>query len=200
MQKREAVVDEIKSSFLEIEGLLPFEEYATSTHDRCHRGDNNLYRSDFYSNHCGYRITKFYGLNGDFRQLMLNFEEELIEHGWEVEEYAKENPMVSLMKDFDRNYGNKLLYEDGIYDVSNLGSSIAKYIKNDQEFRVEFAEKSTTDFQDIEYIQNEESGIAAAHETYEVKNFQNNPELFNKIVNENRYMIAISIQKEYYEN
>ena len=65
---------------------------------------------------------------------------------------------------------------------------------------MEFAEKVTTNLEDIEYAQRETSGIAVAQETYEEKKFQDVPTTVYEITNKNRYVIVISIQKEYFKD
>jgi hypothetical protein len=200
VKERNNTINEINSSFSDINKLGYFKEYATSTHDRCHRGESTWKRIEVYSNHCAYKITKYYGFNTDFKQTMLNFEKSLYKLGWKRPDYADDNPMEYLMGLYDSNYGSKLLYGDGLYDISNLPSSVATYSKNDQSLKIEFAEKSTKDFSDIDYAQRETSGIAVSRTTFEHKDFPSLPDLLNKITNDSRYVIVVAISKGYFEN
>ena len=63
VSKRNNVITEINKSFNELNGLQEYEMYSSSLHDRCHRGESGWKRSDFYSNLCAYRVTKFYDRN-----------------------------------------------------------------------------------------------------------------------------------------
>ncbi len=197
---RNTTVTDINNSFSEINKLGYLKEYTTSFYDRCHRGESNWKRTDGYASQCAYKITSYYGFNGDFKQTILNFEKDINKLGWTATYTDRDGnqPMQYLADVYDKSYGTKRLNGTGVYDVSNLPSSVARYSKNDQTIQIEFVEKSTTDFGDIEYAQRETSGIAGT--TYEKQNLPSLPELLKNITNENRYGIVIAITKKYFEN
>ncbi|MFZ5424621.1 MAG: hypothetical protein ACOZAO_02360 [Patescibacteria group bacterium] len=187
----------IYKTFAEINDLKLFTEYATSSHDRCHKGKSSWKRTDAYSNTCVYKITKFYGFNEDFKETMFSFEDGLVNLGWKYLPHTDKYPMESLMEYYDKNHGAKLINSEGTYYVSNLPSSIATYLKVGQTLEINLAEKATHDLKSFEYTQKETSGTAGVEVTYEEKDLKDVYEVFEGITKQNQFVIAISIQTTY---
>lgn len=196
--KRNVAKDSISKSFIELEHKMGFTNYATSSHDRCYKGQNNWKVKDGYAHRCDYRITKYYGFSGDFRQEMLGFDQKLLSIGWS---HTDNGLTMSKMfvNYYDVNYGpdksRPRNFPEG-YLVSSLPTP--GYRKDNQRMELEFAERDTKDLFGIEYAQ-EVSGDTL-FETYENKKFQDVKALFRQITKDNRFVIVTSLQENYFQN
>lgn len=194
--KRNVAKDSISNSFIELERQIGFSSYATSTHDRCYKGQNNWKVKDGYAHRCDYRLTKYYSFNGDFRQEMLGFDQKLLSLGWSPNGLTMSKMFVNY---YDVYYGQDKSrprnFPEG-YLVSSLPTP--GYSKDSQRMELEFAERDTKDLFGIEYTQ-EVSGDTS-FETYENKNFQDIKTLFQKIIKDNKFVIVISLQQNYFQN
>lgn len=193
--KREAITEEINQSFDELQNILHFTEYETATHDSCSRGSNDWKRSDGYAYRCSLRITKFYGFNGDFRQEMIDFEQKIIHLGWTPPVYRPEYPMEKMLEEY---YDPYKTYQSGDLDVSNLPGSVCAYGKDGLSLELDFAEKETQNFILLNAIQ-KVSGLSY-DEIYDEKDFQDSSSVISRITDTDRFVIVISIQKNYFEN
>jgi len=188
--KREATTAGINQSFDELQNILHYNYYETATHDYCSRGDNNYKRSDGYAYRCSLRITKFYGFNGDFRQQMIDFEQKIISIGWTPPSYRPDNPCEKMLEEYYDPYPGKL--------VSDLPSFDCSYEKDGLSLEPEFAEKETRSF----ILQNavQEVSGGSYDEIYDEKNFQDSSLVTKMITDTDRFVLIISIQKNYFQN
>jgi hypothetical protein len=188
--KREAVTAEINQAFDELQNSLHYNYYETATHDYCSRGNSSWKRSDGYAYLCSLRITKFYGFNGDFRQQIIDFEQKIISLGWTRPFYKSDNPCEKMLEEYYDPYPEKL--------VSDLPSFDCRYEKDDLSLEPEFAEKETRDFTLQNAIQEVSGGTY--EEIYDEKNFQDSGSIIKKITAADRFVLIISIQKNYFQN
>ena len=199
--KREQTKQSIFASFDELNNVVGHTDKATSTHDRCYHGQNNYKVQDGYANRCAYRITKYYGFNGDFREHVLSFEQRIIDLGW-ISRERDPNPIKIMLEDYyDKYYGpGKSLPENfpNGYYVSDLPTPNRGYSKNNNTLTVVFAEKASKDLFTITYAQNIDGDTLFAN--YDVKQFQKIEPLFKDIVQNYKYVVAVSIQGQYFEN
>ena len=188
--KREAVTAEINQSFDELQNILQYNYYEMATHDYCSRGDNNYKRSDGYAYRCSLRITKFYGFNGDFRQQMIDFEQKIISIGWNPPSYGPDNPCEKMLEEYYDPYPGKL--------VSDLPSRDCSYEKDGLSLESELAEKETRSF----ILQNAVQKVSGGSydEIYDEKNFQDSSLVTKMITDIDRFVLIISIQKNYFQN
>jgi hypothetical protein len=187
--KREAVTAEINQSFDELQNILHYNYYETATHDYCSRGDNNYKRSDGYAYRCSLRITKFYGFNGDFRQQMINFEQKIINIGWNPPSYRPDNPCEKMLEEYYDSYPGKL--------VSDLPSSDCSYEIDGLSQESKLAEQETSSFILQNAIQKVSGG--SYDEIYDEKNFQDSSLVIKMITDIDRFVLIISIQKNYFQ-
>ncbi len=192
--RREAAIAEIDQSFDELQNILHYNYYETAAHDYCSRGSNSWKRSDGYAYRCSLRITKFYGFNGDFRQQMINFEQNIINAGWEGPPYEP-NPMRKMLEEY---YDHYTIYQSGNLVVSNLPGFECDYGKGRLSLELEFAEKETHSFILLNAVQ-EVSG-QSYDEIYDEKDFQDSSLVIQKISDTDRFVLVISIQKTYFQN
>ncbi len=188
--KREVVTGEINQSFDELQNILQYNYYETATHDYCSRGDNGWKRSDGYAYRCSLRITKFYGFNGDFRQQMIDFEQKIINIGWNPPSYRSDNPCEKMLEEYYDPYLGKL--------VSDLPSRQCSYEKDSLSLETELAEKETRSF----ILQNAVQKVSGGSydEIYDEKIFQDGSVITKMITDIDRFVLIISIQKNYFQN
>lgn len=201
VSKRNAARNSINSSFTELDSKIGFTSYAVATHDRCYEGQNNWKVHDGYAHRCTYRVTKFYGFNGDFRQKIINFEQQIMNSGWKPA-YSSGFPIKEIMEQYyDKYYGPDKTtprnFPEG-YLVSSLPTPTSGYLKDKNVLEVEYAEKATEDLFQIEYAQNVSRDTLI--ETYDKKDFQDINLIFQKITQEDKFILVISIQEDYFEN
>lgn len=199
--KRDAAKTSINQAFEALDASIGFTNYATSTHDRCYEGQNNWKVHDGYSHRCGYRVTRFYGFNGDFRQQMIDFEQKIDSIGWEHPDDGALT-LRRIMEDYyDVYYGPDKAETRGFpgeYLVSNLPTPTIGYEKGAGVLEIEYAEKATKDLFQLEYAQALSRDTLA--ETYENKDFQDINAVFQEITNDNDFVLVIAIQKDYFQN
>lgn len=82
INKKNQARDNIRQSFASLESITGLRSYGSSSKDACEVGQNNYKVHDGYAHQCTYRTSKFYGLNGDFRQNMIDFEQKILNDGW----------------------------------------------------------------------------------------------------------------------
>jgi hypothetical protein len=201
IKKRTEVINAINGSFNDIERMMGFQSYATSTHDRCYKGQNSWKRVDGYAYRCTYRITKFYGFNTDFREQMIQFEEQLFRLDWKTFFTEPAYPMRAILEEYyDEYYGTlkgKRDYPRG-YFVSNLPTPSNDYYKKGEMLELEYAERAKKELFSLEYAQQVNGDTL--HEIYDVKNFQDISAVFDQITGQNNYVLEVSIQKNYFQN
>jgi hypothetical protein len=188
--KREQATEEINQSFDELQNILHYNYYETATHDICSKGSSNWKRSDGYAYRCSLRITKFYGFNGDFRQQMIDFEQKIISIGWAPVSYRPDKPCKKMLEEYYDPYPGKL--------VSDLPGFDCSYEKDSLSLEPEFSEKETRSF----ILQNAVQKVSghSYDEIYDEKNFQDSSLVTKIITNTDRFVLIISIQKNYFQN
>lgn len=202
--KRNPAKHSIESSFAEIDNDFGYVNYATSTHDLCHKAQNNWKISQGYVHLCTYKTTRFYGFNGDFRQQMIDFEQNIINIGWRSN-YGSSLPLKEIMEnDYDKYYGDKdpsvSQNFGGSYLVSSLPTPDSGYFRNEGVLTIAYAEKTTktNDLSRIEGAQYSERAIPDIF--YDKKNFQDINTLFQKITQTNKFILVVSIEEVYFHN
>jgi hypothetical protein len=172
--------------------------FAQSIHDQCYMGQNSWKVKEGYSNRCSYRVTYFYGFDGDFKEVMTKFDDDLLKSGWKAA-----SPIFSLKYIF-QNYYDSFYGADkpkpGNFPDQYLVSDMPKtgYKKDSLVLSVVYAEKRTKDLFEIDSAQSILRG--GLLEFYEHKEFQDVKKLFNEITLKNEYVVTLSIQDDYFEN
>src|SRR5262245_39637409 len=77
IRARVKATKEVEDSLAVLDTSTGFSSYATSTDDRCYKGENNWKIKDGFANRCTVRITRFYGIGDDFRAQRLGLEDVL---------------------------------------------------------------------------------------------------------------------------
>lgn len=200
--KRVIVISTINNYFNKIETAQDLTSYAISTHDECYKGHHNWKINDLYAYRCTYRITKFYGFNDDFRQKMIGFENDLINQGWIAPSYEKSPyPIKTLMEEsiaYEKQHKG-IYHYNGTHLVTGLPKEpYGGYDKNGYLLQINFAERDTKDLFKLGFNQN--VALSSFNTFFEEKNFQNIEELFIKITKDKKYILEVSIQRDYYSD
>lgn len=197
--KRNAAIQTAIQSFEDLERSVKYTKYETDTHDKCSKGQNNAKVHDGFKQECSYKMTNYYGFNGDFRNEMLDLDRKIINSGWsDYTSLAGSGMNHMLVKYYDVYYGSKdpSLYSspDG-YLVSNLPD--VAYHKDEARMTLDFAEKATQNPLRLEL--NQAALGHSIYTTYEKKNFHDMSDILTKVTADNSFLIAVSIQVDYYQ-
>jgi len=194
--KRNSAKIAIEKEFKELESTQTLTYYGESTKDVCYDGQNNLWVRDGYANRCDYRATRYYGFNDDYRNTMLKYDEDITTLGWKQKSIY--DGVASIISQYDSNYKNKESYGGGS-DISGLPTVRNGYIKNDVKMGIASAEKEDA---------NGEHALKTARVSttesllpyYKDEQFQDMNKLFQLITTDNQYVLAISLESNYFEN
>lgn len=194
--KRNAIQSDINHAFSSLEIAAGLKEYAKATYDYCYEGQNNWKIKDGYAHRCDYRLTKYYGFNGDFRQRMLDLEQKLLEQQWQPTNGVSGRLSFYIKNYYDEYYGSKNS-EGSTYVVSSMPTVINGYTKNNIRMDVAYGEKAS---QGTAWLESTQSGIGRGTPIYEDTHFIDLRALFAEITEDNKYIVAISLDKNYFEN
>ena len=100
VESREASQISIDSNFFEIEAESNLIHFETGQHDICVRGESNWKRQDGYAHKCIIQTTKFYGVDGDFYQEMVELEQSLKRAGWQAPYGPAEKPITEMLDSY----------------------------------------------------------------------------------------------------
>ncbi len=194
--KRNSAKIAIEKEFTELETTQTLTYYGVSTKDVCYDGQNNLWVRDGYAYRCDYRATRYYGFNDDYRSTMLKYEEDITTLGWKQKSIY--DGIANIISQYDSNYKNKESYGGGS-DISGLPTVRNGYIKNDVKMGIAYAEK-----EDANGAHALETARASTTESllpsYKDEQFQDMNKLFQLITTDNQYVLAISLESNYFEN
>ena len=202
VKKREESKASINSAFSTLEESSGLTSYGASSHDHCYKGQNNWKVHDGYAYRCTYRVTRFYGFNQDFRTKMLDFEQMLVGSDWKPTN-GPDLPIKEIMQDYyDKYYDDKdpQISQNfgGKYLVSDLPTPIGGYKNDTLTMDMDFAEKDTKYLFQIDYTQNITGDTFDT--TYEKKNFLDINSVFQNVTQHNKYVLALSLQEDYFQN
>lgn len=198
--KRNSAKSDIEAAFSQLGQATGLSAHTSATYDHCYEGENNWKRKDGYAHRCDYRVTKYYGFNGDFRQTMLDLEQQLFKQQWQV--LSDTNQLSFYIENYyDQYYGSKdrqaIVSFGDTYLVSDMPMVINGYAKNGMVMDVAYAEKDSVEMRWIERLQ---TGIGGGSSTYEQRDFVDVKAVFAEIAKANKYVLAVSLQKNYFEN
>jgi hypothetical protein len=173
----------------------PVAYYETSKDDACYDGVNNFKIRDGYAHHCTLRVTRFYGVDGDFRQKMIGFEKQIIAAGWHFElgngDGRYTHPSDSMESDM------LIYYDTRPYGTVDHVAGPLGYSKVAFDLRIKWAERNTTDRRGLEYLQRVTGNMTRY---YKEQSLQDVDDLFRRVTRDHRYVLAIAIEGHYFEN
>jgi hypothetical protein len=186
---------DLEGAFQRIGADMDFTHHEESKHDVCYRGENNFMRSEGYANRCTLQVTRFYGFDGDFRQKMIDFEKGIIAAGWHFG-LGNGDGRYSFPSDSMEDY--MLHYYDARPNVTvdQIAGPLG-YSKGPFDLRIKWAERNTTQRLSLKLLQNATENPGGF---YDDRNFQNIDDLFRRMTRDHRYVLAIAIKGNYFEN
>ena len=198
VKRRQEAINEINASFDQIENFTDFTYYATSTHDVCFKGYHDWMRSDPYAYKCSYRITKYYGFDGDFRSQMLNFEQNLYKAGWKLPSHDMKRMIEHY---YDAYYGTVSYsekYGTRVYGISRLPAPRGYENKDYLTLDVGLADVNISNPVLLGFCQRVSN--SSYDKIFNQENFQDIDKLVSEITKDHEFIISISIQKTYFKN
>ena len=216
--KRVKATGEIKAALAVVDAGAGFTSYATSTDDRCYKGENDWKIKEGYAHRCTVRETRFYGMSGDFRANMLGLEDLLASGGWQLPRSSlPEQPPASFREMFTKYYdvyctGNRIaVFGSGPVvgpqcEVSRLPRSASDgYKKGDLVLWIEYAERGEGNPFMMDFMQKVPIGglfkeSDPTFNLYEKRNLQDVPALVRDIASSHRYAVSVTVQNTYFEN
>lgn len=200
-EKRNLAKKDIGTEFDQLETSFTPTQAEDSIYDNCYEGQNNWKVKEGYAHRCDYRVTRYYGFNGDFRQKMLDLEQELFKLKWQTSNGTGDQLSHYIKNYYDKYYGNKdpsiSASFGGTYLVSSLPTVINGYSKNGIGMDIAYGEK---DSKDIYWLESAPGFSKRGFPFFEDKNFIDVKSVFAEITKNNRYVLAISLEKNYFEN
>jgi hypothetical protein len=198
--KRNISIEDIEREFSHVEEASNLTSHTSSTYDNCYKGQNNWKVKEGYAHRCDYRITRYYGFSGDFRITMLEFDKDIKAIGWQTTSDRSGLSYV-INNYYDQYYGNKDAQVNsnfgGTYLVSDMPKVYGGYTTNGISMSMAYVERSTKDLYDLESAQ----GFSMqGFPFYQDKQFKDIKTVFNEITSNNTFVLAISLQKNYFEN
>src|SRR5262245_11402907 len=192
---RESLEADLDSAFQRVSANMDFARYEESKHDICYSGENSFMRSEGYANRCTLQVTRFYGFDGDFRQKMIDFEKGVIAAGWHFglgNGDGRYRFRSDSMEDYMLNYYD-VRPNVTVYQIAGP----LRYSKGPFDLRLKWAERNTTERLSLRLLQNATEHLG---EFYDERNFQNVDDLFRRMTRDHRYVLAIAIKGNYFEN
>jgi hypothetical protein len=202
LNKRQRAHDEISSAFSTLDSHMPFQKYSSGTHDRCGQGQKNYEVHDSYSNKCEYKVTEFYGFDGEFREQMTILRDYLVSNHWMSARdvvFPQEDSIDSLLVHYYDEYKNQEtnFHKSKVYRVCDLPTSSVAYNQNELNLGMKTSEQDECDQSDFDFYQEvSNSRYLSSTEFY---NILIPAEGINDILARHKYLIAIAIEKTYFE-
>jgi hypothetical protein len=165
-----------------------FFHHATSTQDTCYDGANNWKHRDGFAHRCTLRVTNFYGLDGDFRKTMLDFERGLLAAGWHSNIHDME---WALTRDDAAAQNDRT--------IDHLRNPYP-YYKGESALDICWAERGSPRLFDLKSIQAHGMGWVSENNFYDQRNLNDAREVFRKVTQDHRYILAVAISGHYFEN
>lgn len=181
--KLEAQIDGDFGRAVPNEGVV---HYETSLQDSCYDGTNNWKRRDGFAHRCTLRATRFFGFDGDFRKAMLDFETGLFAAGWHFNIHDMEWTLTNYYDAVTRNF----------HTVDYIPNPYP-YYKGGLALEIRWAERDSQRLLDLKNIQAHGMG---ENNFYDQRKLTDAADVFRKVTQDHRYILAIAISGHYFEN
>lgn len=200
-EKRNSIKNDIDTEFDQLEKSFISSQMKDSTYDNCYKGQNNWKVHEGYAHRCDYRVTRYYGFNGDFRQKMLELEQVLFRLKWQPSNGTSNQLSYYIKNYYDQYYGDKNPQVSanfgGTYLVSSLPTVIDGYSKNGIGIDIAYGEKDSKDNYGLETA----PGFSKrGFPFFENKDFIDVKSAIAEINKNDKYVVAISFEKNYFQN
>ncbi|MGH2687597.1 MAG: hypothetical protein ACRDKW_02150 [Actinomycetota bacterium] len=160
---------------------------AESVHDACYEGQHNFKIQDPYAHRCTLRVTRYHGLDGDFREQVLALAGRLTSLGWSGGDL--ERVVTGYL---DRNGGTTA--GTGVGDLP----SPLPYRKAGNSLELRYADRATADLEPYHYAQIVNFGGATPfHEREELVDV---PAVVRDVTAAHPFLLVVSIETHYLED
>jgi hypothetical protein len=187
-RSRTRLEEQISTDFSRAIPSEGFVHYATSTQDACYDGANNWKHQDGFAHRCTLRVANFYGLDGDFRKTMLDFEKGLLAAGWRFNIHD----MTWTLAHYD-------VVTQNHQTVDHLPNPYP-YYKGGFTLDICWAERGSSRLFDLKNIQAHNMGWVSENNFYDQRKLTDASDVFRKVTQDHRYILAIAISGHYFEN
>ncbi len=182
----------IEAAFNALEARTDFATHATYTDHYCEEGKNDWKGRTGYAHRCPIRITRYYGVSGDFRTQMIGFEKLLSTKGWTL-------PQASITETLRHQHGplcasrSRPLFGGG-HDahtcaLAHLAKPNEPYTKGNFQLFIVFADREV-----------ESMNLITRFAAFDGPLFYNSRRMFREITGSYPYALAIAIQGIYFDN
>jgi hypothetical protein len=213
-RKRLEASEDLKAALAFLDAGTALASYATSTDDRCYKGENNAKITDGYAHRCTVRMTRFYGMSGDFRAQMIGVEDLLASAGWQMpRSISADLPPPTFREMFVQYYdvwcrGSHIaIFGSGVVaptcEISKLPRSGSNgYRKGHLALWIECAERGESNLFMMDLMQKVPTGKEYSPEyiLYEKTDVQDLKAVVEGITASHRYVISVTVQETYFEN
>jgi hypothetical protein len=217
-RKRLRATEAVEAALATLDAGTGFTSYATSTDDRCYKGENDWKIKEGYAHRCTVRITRFHGMSGDFRANMLGLEHLLEADGWQLPRSTfADLPPATFREMFATYYdvhcsGNQIaVFGSGriarpTCEVSRLPRSRSDgYRKSNLVLWIECAERGESNLFMMDFVQRVPIGALFKERDrnfnlYQKTNLQEVEAQFREITASHRYVLSVTVQETYFEN
>jgi hypothetical protein len=189
---RDELTGNIDSALHLIGANNEFIAFATAKDDRCYKGQNNYKVTQGYAHRCTLRLTRYYGFDGDFRQMMLDFEKTLLKLGWKA---GLSDDPIARMQNMEYMMTNYYDRRPGV-SVDSIPAP-SGYNARGLTLELGWADRQTKNLFRLEHSQH--VPFHAGH-LYQRPELVNVDEAFQKAVLDTRYVIAVAVYGHYFEN
>jgi hypothetical protein len=195
-RQRTTLVKNIEATFDALDMRTGFAKHATSSHDRCYHSQSDWKIRSTYAHSCRFRITRFYGVTGDFPERMIEFEALLGANEWKL-------PAVTLREMMTSDYYASLRINNPRM-VLHAPRPAEGYKKGNLVLQVVYAEKSINNLSSMDFAQHVAFEAIyqthdRKHETYAREKLQDVRVVSGAITRSYDYVLAVSIQGTYFE-
>ena len=170
--------------------------YQTARQDACYDGANNWKHQDGFAHRCTLRLTNFYGLDGDFRKAILDFDKVLLAAGWHSNNHDDTHNM-------EWSSDNKFVFAQGRPTERHLNpnpGSTYSYYKDGLSLDIRSAERGATRLGSLEIVQANGMGWISENNFYDQRKLVDVDDVFREVTRDHPYILAVAISGHYFEN
>jgi hypothetical protein len=187
-RNRTRLAEQIDADFSRAIPSDNFVRYARSTQDTCYDGANNWKHQDGFAHRCTFRVTNFYGLDGDFRKTMLDLEKGLLAAGWR-----------SNIHDMAWTLTHDDVAPQNQQTVDHLPIPYP-YYEGGLTLDIRWAERGSQRLFGLKDIQAYSMGWVSENNFYDQRRLTDANDVFRDVTRDHQYILAIAISGHYFEN
>ena len=201
-RKRERATRDAEAALAFVDTAPGLTSYATSTDDRCYKGENDWKITDGFAHRCTVRTTRFYGTSGDFKSQLLGLEDLLASGGWQMPRSTFRSMFATY---YDRYCPTPHIALFGVgvgqpsCEVSRLPRTGSEgYRKGRIGLWIECAERGQDNFSMMDVMQ--KGPNVGRSSFFQKTKLQDVNVQVQDITATHRYVISVTVEETYFEN